>query len=30
VHIRLMENSLAAKGTASPQSADSLTGTERP
>ena len=30
VHIRLMENSLAAKGEASPQSADSLTDTERP
>jgi outer membrane protein OmpA-like peptidoglycan-associated protein len=30
VHIRLMENSLAAQGNASPQSAASLTGTERP
>jgi outer membrane protein OmpA-like peptidoglycan-associated protein len=30
VHVRLMENSLAAKGTASPQSADSLTNPERP
>jgi outer membrane protein OmpA-like peptidoglycan-associated protein len=30
VHIRLMENSLAAKGDASPQSANSLTDTERP
>lgn len=30
VHIRLMENSLAAKGAASPQSAGSLTDTERP
>ena len=30
VHIRLMENSLAAQGTASPQSAASLSGTERP
>jgi outer membrane protein OmpA-like peptidoglycan-associated protein len=30
VHIRLMENSLAAKGAASPQSADSLSGMQRP
>jgi hypothetical protein len=30
VHIRLMENSLAAQGAASPQSAASLTGAERP
>ncbi len=30
VHIRLMGNSLAAQGAASPQSADSLTGAERP
>jgi outer membrane protein OmpA-like peptidoglycan-associated protein len=30
VHIRLMENSLAAQGTAPPQSAASLSGTERP
>ncbi len=30
VHIRLMENSLAAQGTASPQNADNLTGAERP
>jgi outer membrane protein OmpA-like peptidoglycan-associated protein len=30
VHIRLMENSLAAQGASSPQSAASLTGTERP
>jgi len=30
VHIRLMENSLAAQGTASPQGTVSSTGTERP
>jgi outer membrane protein OmpA-like peptidoglycan-associated protein len=30
VHIRLMENSLAAKGAALPQSADSPTGVEQP
>jgi outer membrane protein OmpA-like peptidoglycan-associated protein len=30
VHIRLMENSLAAQGAAPPQSAASLTGAERP
>jgi hypothetical protein len=30
VHIRLMENSLAAQGAASPQSAASLNGAERP
>ncbi len=30
VHIRLMENSLAAKGAASPQSADSQSGMEQP
>ena len=30
VHIRLMENSLAAKGAVPPQSAASLTGAERP
>jgi outer membrane protein OmpA-like peptidoglycan-associated protein len=30
VHVRLMENSLAAQGTASPQGAGSSTGAERP
>jgi hypothetical protein len=30
VHIRLMENSLAAQGAALPQNANSLTGAERP
>ncbi len=30
VHVRLMENSLAAQGSASPQGAGSSTGTERP
>jgi outer membrane protein OmpA-like peptidoglycan-associated protein len=30
VHIRLMENSLAAQGAASPQGAASLNGAERP